>query len=103
MGKGLDQFFFQESIGGHFTVFIFGSIFEHPLERGLKRFGDAFGCLLGVPSRSESSDSVWDILKKLSFAHDQLPEPFLKRPGKDSRAKVGAHSSDERARPLARA
>ena len=67
-------------------MFFFGSIFEHPLERGFERFGEAFGCFLGVPSRGKSSDFVKDILKKRSFAHDQLPERFLKPPGKDSRA-----------------
>ena len=51
---------------------------------------DAFGCVLGVPSRRKSSDFVKDIVKKHSFAHDHLPEPFLKLPGKASGTIWGA-------------
>ena len=70
-------------------MFFFGSIFDHLLERGFERFGEAVDCFLGVPSRGKSSDFVKDILEKLSFAYDQLPEPFLKPPGKDSRPILG--------------
>ena len=56
-------------------MFFFGSIFDHPLERGFERFGEAFGCFLGVPSRGKGSDFVKDILQKRSFSHDQFLNP----------------------------
>ena len=75
----------QESIGCHFLGLYFRFNFQTLSGTWFGTVWDAFGCLLGIPSRGKSSDFVKDILKKHSFAHDHLPEPFLKPPGKDSR------------------
>ena len=73
----------QESFGPHFVAFYFRFIFGTSFGKGFGTVWDDLGSVLGVVCRGKSSDFVKDILKKHSFSHDELPEPFLKPSWKD--------------------